>query len=377
METLQESVQVLPQPTSLNRVVLDLMDLYQPAFAQKRLGSGLDLDPTLPLAWIDAPQLGRGLASILRNALKYTRDGDLIVCRTNSDGDWIQLTIGDSGPSIDPEKASGLFGRDLDGVAATDEPRGGLGLAVSQAVVAAHGGEIVVDTSRESGAWFVVRLPVLALQNAWLVAELERGSHEKYDLIATLSYELRAPLNVIIGYNDLLRDGGFGAMTEEQQEVLSWVDGGTRELLDLISATLDISRLMQGAASVDQGDSTRPPSLTPCVVETRQGEGRRVIARRPVELGSLALENARLVEQLRETRQAESEFVTTTSHELRVPLNAIIGYLDLLLDQEFGTLTREQEPVVGRIRNSALQLLESINTNLHLRQLSGGAIGSA
>ncbi|HUI25475.1 MAG TPA: histidine kinase dimerization/phospho-acceptor domain-containing protein, partial [Candidatus Kryptonia bacterium] len=78
----------------------------------------------------------------------------------------------------------------------------------------------------------------------------------------------------------------------------------------------------------------------------------------------LAQENKRLLEAVARSKQLEVEFVTTMSHQLRIPLNAIIGYDDLLLDGEFGSLSNEQTGVLRRGRSSAMQLLDAINTNL-------------
>jgi PAS domain S-box-containing protein len=94
----------------------------------------------------------------------------------------------------------------------------------------------------------IAHLGSLALENAVLVEELERANRVKSDFVANMSHELRTPLNVIIGYDDLLLDHAFGQLSSEQRDVIQRARQNARELLDLITATLDLSRLESGRA---------------------------------------------------------------------------------------------------------------------------------
>jgi PAS domain S-box-containing protein len=98
------------------------------------------------------------------------------------------------------------------------------------------------------------------------------------------------------------------------------------------------------------------------------------IARGLAQLASLALENARLVEELDRAHGVKSDFVASMSHELRTPLNVIIGYADLLADHMFGDLGPEQAETVRRISEQGRELLEMVNTTLDLSRLDSGRV---
>lgn len=83
----------------------------------------------------------------------------------------------------------------------------------------------------------------MALANARLFEELEKANRVKSDFVATMSHELRTPLNQIIGYTDLLLENSFGPLGDEQAGVLRRVSHSSCELLAMIQATLDLSRL--------------------------------------------------------------------------------------------------------------------------------------
>jgi PAS domain S-box-containing protein len=114
------------------------------------------------------------------------------------------------------------------------------------------------------------QLASLALENVRLIEELERANRLKSDFVATMSHELRTPLNIIMGYNDLLLEETFGSLTPEQAESLEYMKRSSCELLELITATLDLSRLETGRLPLDVALIHLPDLLHEIDAETRE-----------------------------------------------------------------------------------------------------------
>jgi signal transduction histidine kinase len=88
--------------------------------------------------------------------------------------------------------------------------------------------------------------------------------------------------------------------------------------------------------------------------------------------GALALDNAKLYEQVTKADRARSDLLAVVSHDLRTPLTAIIGYADLLAMGVPHPLPPESATQVERIRKSAQHLMYLMNELLTFTRLDAG-----
>ena len=86
---------------------------------------------------------------------------------------------------------------------------------------------------------------------------------------------------------------------------------------------------------------------------------------------SLSLESARLRREAKDARRAKADFLSVMSHELRTPLTAVVGYADLLEAGIPGPVNEGQIGHLGRIKESAWELLELIDGILGYARYEG------
>ncbi len=113
----------------------------------------------------DVGQLEQGFTNIVHNAIKFTpREGKVTIVarRAHTDGDYVEVTVTDTGIGISREDSPKVFERFFRASTATEAsiPGFGLGLSLTHAIVDVHHGTITFDSTVGKGTVFTVRLPV-------------------------------------------------------------------------------------------------------------------------------------------------------------------------------------------------------------------------
>ncbi len=80
---------------------------------------------------------------------------------------------------------------------------------------------------------------------------LEAADRLKSDFIQHVSYELRSPLQTIIGFSELLSGAASGDLTKEQRDYMDHIESSSRSLMSLINDILDLATVDAGIMSLD------------------------------------------------------------------------------------------------------------------------------
>lgn len=146
---------------SLRDLVSDTLESFQ-ALAQQRnielVGDmGVGIDPV----HLNAEKMGRVLANLVSNALRYTPDGGQVALLVQRTAAGVEVQVCDTGPGFNPEDLERVFEKFYRGEQARSRATGGagLGLAIAAGIVAAHDGRIWAANREEEGACVGFVLP--------------------------------------------------------------------------------------------------------------------------------------------------------------------------------------------------------------------------
>jgi two-component system sensor histidine kinase KdpD len=143
---------------SVEEVVGGALKSAQAALVHHRVDVHVARD--LPLVEMDATLIERVLYNLLENAGKYTPPQTPITVTADIADGALAISVSDRGPGIPGGQKESIFDKFTRGRSESATPGVGLGLAISRAIVIAHGGSIRAHNNADGGARFTLTLPL-------------------------------------------------------------------------------------------------------------------------------------------------------------------------------------------------------------------------
>jgi len=148
------------EPGLIREVLLAAIENCLPRAVEKNIEITLQCPDDLQ-GRVNRPLLEQAVLNLINNGVNYSRPESVVTVRADRAGEKIRIAVNDSGIGIAEEHQTRIFERFY----LVDKARGrklggtGLGLAIVKHIVAAHGGEIKVESSPGKGSTFTILIP--------------------------------------------------------------------------------------------------------------------------------------------------------------------------------------------------------------------------
>ena len=159
-------LQLEPESINLNILLSDMQRGLEPLAVAKRQAFLLEIPEELPPIIADRGKVKQILYNLLSNAVKFTKEGGRVgvrakYSRSDHTQPQVEIAVWDTGIGIAPEDLKRVFleFEQVDSSYVRQQEGTGLGLALTQRLVEAHGGRIWVESTPGAGSTFTFVLP--------------------------------------------------------------------------------------------------------------------------------------------------------------------------------------------------------------------------
>jgi signal transduction histidine kinase len=135
------------EPFDVGELIRSICEIYQPVVEEQ--GLSLDLESMDELPYLGNRQMiGRAVANLMDNALKYGASGGSITLAALDAGDSVDIVVSDRGPGIPEELRDDAVRKYRRLEEARTTEGSGLGLAMVRAVARLHGGDLLLEDNQ-------------------------------------------------------------------------------------------------------------------------------------------------------------------------------------------------------------------------------------
>ena len=247
----------------------------------------------------------------------------------------------------------------------------------------------------------------LAIDNARLFTQTDQalrrrveelGIFQKIDRQLNQSLDLERILGLALGWAVQLTQAKSGALgllennASKQPKLNILTQKGWRSDSPVSPSHPILAQvLMTGESSTSRTETAEGPKTQLAVAIKKQGLVTGLIVlespdrqafpkediafvERLADRAAVAIENARLYEAVRQSKQKQTDFIAVVTHELRSPMTAIMGYTDLVLTGAMGELNPDQENLLERVLNNAKRMRLLVNDLADLNRIEMGQL---
>lgn len=136
----------------------DTISLLKPMADQKKVSVNVRQDNLVLKA--DRDRLQEAFTNLISNAIRYNKEGGNVDASINSNGEFAEISVTDTGIGIPAEAQKFIFERfyRVDKTRSRSLGGSGLGLAITKLIVEAHGGTISFSSKEDIGTTFTIKL---------------------------------------------------------------------------------------------------------------------------------------------------------------------------------------------------------------------------
>jgi len=203
----------------------------------------------------------------------------------------------------------------------------------------------------------------------------------KSEFLENMSYELRTPLNTILGFAEILHNDYFGTLNERQQEYSSGILEASGQFLSMINDMLDLASIQAGHLHVDMEPFRIADAIDSVLEKYRERAQRRQIRLR-VDIAQALSEmvsDQRRVEQILGNLISNAVKFTPPGGEVVISASKVEDTVELSVeDNGIGIPEEEQERVFETFRTSDRHTRRGAGLGLalvrSLMELMGGSV---
>jgi two-component system phosphate regulon sensor histidine kinase PhoR len=149
-------------PVNIADVVTRAVERLRAQADRAGLQVKLDIASGLPSVSADEGRIEQVLVNLVHNSLKFTPPGGTVRIAAKADGDYLLVSVSDTGVGISADDLPRVFERFYKADRARAGGGTGLGLAIAKHVVEAHDGQIWVESVEGRGATFSFTIPLVS-----------------------------------------------------------------------------------------------------------------------------------------------------------------------------------------------------------------------